>query len=170
MLRQLNDTAPHMMPFSFAQRVCSALATIALSGTLEMRIFKTKAFVKEALSYGLSDNQLLICVSEVKRGLTGNALGGNLYKKRVPIQGHGKRGGLRTILLYQDSIDRVFCLHVFSKSTKSGLTKVELERLKRVSREFLNITSEQINTALENGFLEEVVYSDGEQTDDQENT
>ena len=37
------------------------------------------------------DEQLLACAREFEQGLTGDALGGNLYKKRVSIEGRGKR-------------------------------------------------------------------------------
>lgn len=121
-----------------------------------MRVFKTRPFAKRAASYGLSDERLLDCIREFEQGLIGDSLGGNLYKKTVSIHGRGKRGGLRTILLYKDSPDRVFCLHVFSKNEKSSLTSVELEFLRELAKEFLQLTIKQIDSCLETGYLEEV--------------
>ncbi len=34
-------------------------------------------------------------------GLVGDRLGSNVYKKRAALQGRGKRGGARTVVLYK---------------------------------------------------------------------
>lgn len=64
-----------------------------------MRTFKTLQFAKSANLCGLSDEKLIECVREFERGLIGDSLGGNLYKKRVSTAQCGKRGGLRAILV-----------------------------------------------------------------------
>lgn len=45
-----------------------------------------------------SDAMMAVACAEIAAGLTDADLGSNLYKKRIPIEGRGKSGGLRTII------------------------------------------------------------------------
>ena len=45
-----------------------------------------------------SDAMMAAACAEIAAGLTDADLGSNLYKKRIPIEGRGKSGGLRTII------------------------------------------------------------------------
>lgn len=45
-----------------------------------------------------SDEMMAAACAEIAAGLTDADLGSNLYKKRIPIEGRGKSGGLRTII------------------------------------------------------------------------
>ena len=65
-----------------------------------MRIFKTRWFQRWAKKEGLADEVLLTAVREMEQGLVDADLGGSVYKKRVPIQERGKRGGVRTLLAF----------------------------------------------------------------------
>lgn len=58
-----------------------------------MRILKTSRFARDAITEGLTDVALKAAIKEFEEGLTGNALGGNLYKKRVAVGSKGKSGG-----------------------------------------------------------------------------
>ena len=44
---------------------------------------------------------LLKAAKEIDQGLVDASLGGNLVKKRVARKGEGKRGGFRTIVVFQ---------------------------------------------------------------------
>ena len=65
-----------------------------------MRILKTRMFDRWANSEGLTDQVLAGAVSEMEQGLVDATLGGHVYKKRVALPGHGKRGGSRTLIAY----------------------------------------------------------------------
>lgn len=52
-----------------------------------MRIFKNKAFHRWLKEVGLSDNQLKNAAKEISNGLYEAHLGGNVFKKRVALDG-----------------------------------------------------------------------------------
>lgn len=47
---------------------------------------------------GVANSDLYAAVSEMKQGLIDAELGRNVVKKRIALQGKGKRGGARTIV------------------------------------------------------------------------
>lgn len=122
-----------------------------------MRIFQTREFKKRAAACNLTDEHLIKCIQEFEQGLRGDSLGGNLYKKRIAARGGGKSGGFRTILLYQDSSQRIFCLHIFSKKEKTDLNSVEIESLIELGKKYLQLSTSQLEQALEIGNLQEIV-------------
>jgi hypothetical protein len=63
-----------------------------------MKIFKLKLFHKWANKEGLTDDSLKKAVKEMEQGLIDADLGGHVYKKRVGIQGRGKRGEIIEVL------------------------------------------------------------------------
>ena len=50
----------------------------------------------------VSDKFLIEVVAEMSRGLLGDRLGANIYKKRIKVDGRGKRGGGRVVVLFKD--------------------------------------------------------------------
>ena len=64
-----------------------------------MSYYITRQASKWAKSEKCSDAQLITALQEMERGLTGNALGASLYKKkRIAVPGAGKSGGWRVIV------------------------------------------------------------------------
>jgi len=121
-----------------------------------MQILKTKAFARDAKAQGLTDTAIKAAISEVEKGLKGDALGGNLYKKRVAIGSKGKSGGLRTILVFKDVKDKVFCIYVFAKNQKENIEDRELQALKKYGAEVLAKTEKDIKKAIDEKALLEV--------------
>lgn len=68
-----------------------------------MRVFKTPSFSHWAASEQLSDEQLVQAVREMEEGLSGDALGSSVFKKRVALRGKGKSGGARTIVAFRQA-------------------------------------------------------------------
>jgi hypothetical protein len=64
--------------------------------------YKLRDFAKWAKKEGISDDELAVVVSEMSRGLLGDRLGAHIYKKRIKVDGRGKRSGARAIVLYKD--------------------------------------------------------------------
>ena len=64
--------------------------------------YKLKEFAKWAKKEGVSDQALAAVVSEMTRGLLGDRLGAHIYKKRIKLEGRGKSGGSRAIVLLRD--------------------------------------------------------------------
>jgi len=124
--------------------------------TLLMRILKTQKFAKLATGEGLTDEALKDAIKEFEEGLTGDALGANLYKKRVAVGSKGKSGGLRTILIYKAADNKVFCVDVFPKKKKENITKTELTGLKRLADYLLGLKETEIKKSIETKALIEV--------------
>jgi len=104
---------------------------------------------------GLTDEALVSAVEEIENGLIDADLGGNLFKKRVAVQGRGKRGGIRTLVATQLE-SHWFFLFGFQKNERSNITNAELRVLQEIAKDLLDLTDEQLRKATLRGELEEV--------------
>jgi hypothetical protein len=98
-----------------------------------MRIFKSKWFNKWADKEGLTDEALVVAVTEMEDGLIDADLGGHVYKKRAAIEGQGKSGGLRTILAFKVG-NKSFFMFGFAKNKQGNINKKELKSLKLMAK------------------------------------
>lgn len=121
-----------------------------------MRIFKNKAFRRWADEIRLSDASLSKAVNEMVYGLYDASLGGNVYKKRVPLGHRGKSGGARTIVVFK-LYDKVIFIYGFSKNDRANITKKE-EALKALAKAYFSYSDHQISQAVKPGELVEVKY------------
>ena len=126
-----------------------------------MRILKTRVFVEWAVSERLSDAELLAAINEMEEGLFDAALGGSLYKKRVALQGRGKRGGARTLIAYRAATVAVFLVG-FSKGERANISAKELKALRRLAKELMGYSEQGWVRALAAGKLIEVTENDPE--------
>lgn len=79
--------------------------------------------------------------------MVGDNLGGNVYKKRVKLEGRGKRGGARTIIAYK-SEEKAFFIVGFSKNEKDNIDKKEEAALKKFAKELFSYTDNQLKKAI----------------------
>ena len=121
-----------------------------------MRILKNKAFNKWAPREGISDQALRGAVDEIKRGLVDADLGGRVFKKRVATSGRGKSRGVRTLLAYRDG-ERAFFVYGFAKSERANIKADELDGLRKLAKELLGYSDQQLKKAIDNGALIEVI-------------
>lgn len=124
-----------------------------------MRIFMYRAFRQWAKSEKLNDSALNKAVNEMQKGLYDANLGAGLYKKRVAKKGKGKSGSYRTILAFKQENRAVF-MYGFAKNQRDNLTSKEEDVYKRLAKEFLSMTNQQISTLITNGKLFEVKYEE----------
>lgn len=136
-----------------------------------MRIFQHKSFKRWAKDEGLTNSDLLSVIKEMNDGLTGDNLGGNVYKKRVKLEGRGKRGGARTIIAYKTE-EKAFFIVGFAKNEKDNINSKEETALKRFAKELLGYTDEQLKKALAAGELDEITeeVSNNDKQDTKNNT
>lgn len=120
-----------------------------------MQIFKSKGFSKWAEKEGLIDDALLAAVDEIDRGLIDADLGGHIVKKRVPLAGKGKSGGVRTLLAYMVG-NKAFFVYGFAKSARANISADELKALKYLAKELLSYTDKVLAEAIAHGALIEV--------------
>ncbi len=117
-----------------------------------MQAFKTKAFARWARREGLRDDVLTFAVAEMEAGLIDSRLGGSVCKKRIALDGRGKRGSVRTIVAYMKG-EKAFFVYGFAKNQRSNVTPKELEALKLLAKAMLSLTPVQIAAAVRTGEL-----------------
>lgn len=123
---------------------------------VSLKIYKTRYFHKWAKKALLPNESLVIAALELTDGLIDAHLGGNLVKKRIPLRNKGKRSGFRTIIAYKKGERSIF-LFGFEKNEQDNIDKSEEEALKKLAKEFLILSQHQIDHAVDNGELIEVI-------------
>lgn len=112
-------------------------------------------FFKWAKSEGLTNSTLLNAAKEVEQGLIDANLGGNLIKKRVARKGEGKRGGFRTIIVFQKR-HRIIFVYGFPKNQHDNINKQEESALKKLAQGLLDAPDSELKDMIANGDLYEV--------------
>ena len=120
-----------------------------------MRIFKNKVFHRWAKEVGLADNKLKEAVNEISNGLYEANLGGNVFKKRVALDGRGKSAGVRTIVAFKTD-KHVFFIYGYAKNVRSTISEREEIALKKLARIYFSFNDEQLAQAVQKGELFEV--------------
>ncbi len=102
------------------------------------------------------DDDLKKSIDEIKNGLIGANLGGHVYKKRIGMDGKGKRSTHRTIILMKIH-DKAIFAHGFAKGEKDNITKNERKGFKVMAEAFLNLDNKQITLLVDKQIFIEVL-------------
>jgi hypothetical protein len=100
----------------------------------------------------VTDAALQAAVEEMGQGLIDANLGGHVSKKRVGIDGRGKRSGLRTLLAFRMG-ERAFFVFGFAKSERANVSDKELVVLKLLGAQLLGYDARTLAQALRAGEL-----------------
>ena len=123
-----------------------------------MRVFKNKWFNRWARSEGISNAVLLDAAAEIATGKVEAALGGCLFKKRLPRIGGGKREGYRVIVGYRrQNTERIIFLYAFAKNEKAKMSAKEEAALSLAAESFISTADKQVQELLAAGFIWEVL-------------
>jgi hypothetical protein len=117
-----------------------------------VEIYKITAFSEWAEEYNVSDELLFDTIIEMNNGLFDANLGGHVYKKRIPLDNKGKRGGARTIIAFKYN-DKAFFIYSFAKNKKANVSDKELKALKKLAKVYFSLTDKEITEALRLGNL-----------------
>lgn len=120
-----------------------------------MRVFKGVDFNDWANDNQISDKSLIKALDEIAGGLVDANLGGGLLKKRVALDGRGKRGGARTILAFRIG-ERAFFIYAFAKNKKSDLTPKETKALKLLAKTYFALPDKELDALVRQGELIEI--------------
>lgn len=104
-----------------------------------MERYKLKDFAKWAKRERISDKSLIEISAEMSRGLLGDRLGANIYKRRIKVDGRGKRGGGRVIVLFKDR-DVTLFLYGYLKNEQGSISENEERQLRLFASEFSKLT------------------------------
>ncbi len=117
-----------------------------------MDVFKNAEFHNWAKKLGITDEVLSEAIKEISLGGYEANLGGNVYKKRIPLGNKGKSGGVRTILAFKIN-DKAFFIYGFAKNKKDNIDEKELKALKKLAKIYLNLTDEELARTVLRGEL-----------------
>lgn len=112
-----------------------------------MLAFLTKSFARDAKRDGVSDEDCQEAIRKAEKGLIDADLGGGLIKQRIPLGNQGAAKGSRAVVFYKRGKVAVF-LHIFPKSCKANLSKLELAVYLRAAKELEKLTETQFLTLL----------------------
>lgn len=94
-------------------------------------------------------------VEEINNGLVDAYLGGNVYKKRIAVQGRGKSGGVRTLIALRIK-DKAFFMYGFAKKQRDNINDKELKALKTMASESLGYSDNVLADLVKQGKFIEV--------------
>jgi hypothetical protein len=120
-----------------------------------VRIFVTRWFVRFARRETIAAAELREAAQRAERGLVDADLGGGLIKQRIARPGAGRRGGLRSIVIFRAG-ERAIFVYGFAKSARATIRPDELSAFKRLAAEMLNYDEAALAKAVASGALEEV--------------
>jgi hypothetical protein len=120
-----------------------------------MQVFVTKPFFRWMRKGRISQEKILLTAHETFSGLSVVGLGAGLVKKRIAIAGRGKRSAARVIIATRKH-DRYFFLHGFHKNERSSLNEHELDYVRRIAKDLLDLTQQELAVAIQAGQIIEV--------------
>ena len=120
-----------------------------------MQVFVTKTFDRWMRKSRLSEERILLTALETFSGLSVVDLGSGLIKKRIAIAGRGKRSAARVIIATRKH-GRYFFLHGFHKNERANLDEHELDYVRRIAKDLLDLTQQELAVAIQAGQLIEV--------------
>ena len=124
-----------------------------------MKKLKAKVFARWATKENVSDRDLLNAIRNLAEHKSADALGGSVYKVRVPRKGEGKSGGFRTLLVYREGTLAVF-LHGFAKNDQGNISAAEKRDYKKLANMLCGFSSEQWAEAIKNKIFFELEDND----------
>jgi hypothetical protein len=115
-----------------------------------LRVFGNKPFMRFAKKFGASEADLWeMCNREPEADL-----GGQVFKFRLARQGEGKSGGGRTIVAVKEG-QRAVMMFGFEKKDLANITTQELKALKKLAKQYLDRSAEEIERLVKLKELEE---------------
>ena len=121
-----------------------------------MKVYKHYLFAKWMSKIRLTDGELMQAIDEIDRGLVDASLGNGIIKKRVAVNGKGKRGAVRTIIAFQVAHRAIF-IYGFAKNKRANISKNETMYLKQLAKVYLGFNEQQLKKAIQIGELIEVI-------------
>lgn len=111
-------------------------------------IFKNSWFNRFAKRENISDETLKDAIKRAEEGLIDANLGGHVIKQRIARNKQGKSGGYRTIIVFKKN-DKAFFVFGFAKNEQDNISKSDKDNFKKLAKELLELTPEQIEKLIE---------------------
>jgi hypothetical protein len=121
-----------------------------------MKYLKNKCFQRDLKNYDLDDEDVKIVLEDIFKGRAA-PLGFKMYKIRGAKEGKGKSGGFRNIFFWNKDELIVFCL-LLAKNERDNFNSDEEKALRLWSKEYSELTEEEINNSIEKKNFWEIEY------------
>ncbi|AEB09816.1 hypothetical protein Desac_1985 [Desulfobacca acetoxidans DSM 11109] len=121
-----------------------------------LRIFKTKWFMRFARDERIIDESLCQAIERAELGIVDADLGGGVIKQRVARPGQGRSRGYRMLIAYHAG-DRAVFLYGFAKKERENIGDDELATLREIAAAWLQADEERLTNAILEGTLEETI-------------
>ena len=121
-----------------------------------LRAFKNAWFKRFVRKEKISAAALWEAVDRAEQGQIDADLGSGVIKQRIARSGRGKSNGYRTIILYCKG-DKAFFVFGFPKNEQDNIREDEEIQFKKMAKQVLALTDEQLQQLIANGQFEEIV-------------
>jgi hypothetical protein len=111
-------------------------------GNEKMFLFVPPSFQRQSSKEGLTDEDLKTAIRKAEKGLVDADLGRRLVKQRIARTGQGAARGFRAVFFYRRG-EVAVGLHIFPKSSKSNLSRSELEAYLKLARSLDELNDQQ---------------------------
>jgi hypothetical protein len=124
---------------------------------MQKRVFKLKTFARWARKV-LSNEQLCVAALEIMNGQYEADLGKGLCKKRIAVDGQGKRGATRT-LVAKEGLQGVFFMAGRQKSDPgTDFSDANVAQAQLLGQALQAASTAQLNALVEEGVLKEICH------------
>lgn len=124
---------------------------------MKKRVFKLKTFARWARKI-LSDDQLCVAASDIMKGQFEADLGKGLCKKRIAVEGQGKRGATRT-LVAKEGADGIFFIAGRQKSDPgTDFSEANITQAQLLGLALQNASMAKLDALVEEGVLKEICH------------
>lgn len=124
---------------------------------MQKRVFKLKTFSRWAKKL-LSNEQLCVAALEIMNGQYEADLGKGLCKKRIAVDGQGKRGATRT-LVAKEGVHGVFFMAGRQKSDPgTDFSDANVAQAQLLGQALQAANTAQLNALVEEGVLKEICH------------
>ncbi len=116
-----------------------------------MKILITNWFRKWLKKVNIENDDLISSANIItENDETAVNLGSGLYKVRIKRKYQGKSGGYRTILIFKKD-ELILYVYGFAKNEKDNLDKDELKLFKKLSKDIMRMSKEEILNQIKSG-------------------
>lgn len=122
-----------------------------------MDIYLTKTFLAFTKRNPLDEARIRLSAYEISCHQYEANLGGNIYKKRIPRPGSGKRSSYRA-LVASDIKLKCFFMQGYAKNEQQSLPRIELQTLKARANVLFNYSIYQLHQLVKCNELRRIYY------------
>jgi hypothetical protein len=122
-------------------------------------VLKTKTFDRWARKI-IGAAELCKAAREIERGVYEVDLGGGVCKKRIPLPGQGKSGGIRTIVAKKNKEAIIFVVGREKSTPGSDFSDVEEEAATIIAKSFEKADRNRLRALVRVGILKELICNE----------